>query len=179
MLSIIAAYSSNRVIGNNNNIPWSLPADRALFNRITDSATVIMGRNTYQSIYDNSKKPLAGRRNIVVSTTLLHVHDGFELVSNLKAALKLSGAESPEEEVFIIGGGVLYTHCLDLGIVDNMYLTEVNATIEGDSFFPMFNTDDWLELSKKTILKDADNEFDFTFRVLVHKDHDSNAIEII
>ncbi len=179
MISIIAAYTNNRVIGNNNQLPWNLPLDKAHFNKITDGATVIMGRHTYESIYSHRQKPLINRRNIVVSSSLNSVHDGFELATSLKQALAATSALSPTEEVFIVGGSGLYKYCLDRGIVDHMYLTEIDADIVGDRFFPVYDKGDWIEISKKVVPKGPGNNYGLTFLVLMRKDYDSKAIELI
>jgi dihydrofolate reductase len=179
MLSLISAFTNNRVIGNKNQLPWKIPLDKTHFNRITNGATIIMGRNTYESIYSHHQSPLINRRNIVVSTTLKSVPDGFELVSNLRQALAISNATSPDEEVFIVGGSGLYKYCLDHSIIDHMYLTKIDADISGDRFFPEYDERDWLEISKKVVPKGEGNPYNLTFVVLVRKDYDSKAIELL
>lgn len=167
MTAIIAAYSANRVIGKNNTVPWRIREDMKYFKKVTDGSTILMGRNTYQSILDDFGKSLPNRRNIVVSGSLKAVEKGFELARSLGQALKMSDANNPSEEVFIVGGAVLYKTALDDDVVDQMYITEVHAEVDGDVFFPEFDKGDWVEVSRRELTKDDNNAYDYAFTVLI------------
>ncbi|QJR14478.1 dihydrofolate reductase [Usitatibacter palustris] len=134
--SMIVAMARNRVIGNGNGMPWHLPADLAHFKRLTMGHPIIMGRRTYEAI----GKALPGRRNIVVTRTPGLNAPGCEVVDSLAAAWRMAGDSG---EVFLIGGGQLYEAAL--GEVDRIYLTEIDATIEGDTYFPPLVTGEWRE----------------------------------
>jgi dihydrofolate reductase len=174
MISIIAAYTTNRVIGNHGNIPWKLPADMQHFRRVTTGNAVIMGRRTYEAF----AKALPSRRNIVISRKLTSVRDGFELVGSLDEALQACNVDSEDTEVFIIGGAQLYQAALDSGRVDNMYLTEIDASIEGDTYFPAFDTADWIEASRKSVPQDVANKYDMTFVVWLRIRGGVSSIEL-
>lgn len=125
-IAIIAAIARNRVIGRNGGLPWTLPGDLKRFKRLTTGHTVVMGRKTFESI----GKPLPHRRNVVIST---HPVSGIETFPSLESALTTL---STEERIFIIGGGTLYTQTLPLA--DELFLTLVDQTVEGDVFFPEY-----------------------------------------
>lgn len=159
-------------------LPWDLPIDRDRFTKITDGSTVIMGRKTYESIAKNSSKPLSNRRNIVISRTLTKVIDGFELTDTLDKALKMSNSSSSEEEVFVIGGGNLFDYALRNNLVDEMYLTEIDADIKGDAYFPEFDKTKWIVVSRKSVPKNSQNNYDISFVVLMKITSASTKIDL-
>ncbi len=159
-------------------LPWDLPIDRDRFTKITDGSTVIMGRKTYESIAKNSSKPLSNRRNIVISRTLTKVIDGFELTDTLDKALKMSNSSNSEEEVFVIGGGNLFDYALRNNLVDEMYLTEIDADIKGDTYFPEFDRTKWIEVSRKFVPKNSQNIYDVSFVVLMKITSASTKIDL-
>lgn len=134
--SLIVAMSRNRVIGHANDMPWRLPADIAHFKRVTMGHPVIMGRKTYESI----GKVLPGRTNIVVTRTPGWSAPGCIAVSSLDAGY---AAARGADEVFVIGGGQLYGAALPG--TDRIYLTEVDADLEGDTRFPEIVGSEWEE----------------------------------
>lgn len=129
-ISIIVAMDRNGVIGQNGKLPWHLPGDLKWFKEKTWGKVVIMGRRTFESL---GRRPLPGRRNIVVTSTQQHVA-GVECVPSLTAALDLFRHAPEWAEVFIIGGAQLYAEALPL--CDRMYLTEINQSFGGDTKFP-------------------------------------------
>ena len=159
-------------------LPWDLPIDRDRFTKITDGSTVIMGRKTYESIAKNSSKPLSNRRNIVISRTLTKVIDGFELTDTLDKALQMSNSHNSEEEVFVIGGGNLFDYALRYNLVDEMYLTEIDADIKGDTYFPEFDRTKWIEVSRKFVPKNSQNIYDVSFVVLMKITSASTKIDL-
>src|SRR5687767_6625673 len=131
-LELIAAMASNRVIGRGGQLPWHLPDDLKRFKQLTLGHAIIMGRNTYASI----GRPLPGRQNIVVSSTLeTPPHPAIGLVGSLDDAVALAG-RSPSP-AFIIGGAALYDAALPRVAV--MHLTELDEPVDGDTFFPQFD----------------------------------------
>jgi dihydrofolate reductase len=130
-LIIIAALAAHRVIGSQNTLPWRLPEDIAHFKAVTMGHTLIMGRRTYASI----GHPLPGRRNIIVSSTLLvRPHPDCILFPSLSTAL---AACQQEAKVFCIGGGQLYRAVLPLA--HTLILTMIDLHVQGDIFFPAFS----------------------------------------
>lgn len=143
-VSLIAARSSNGVIGKANDLPWHLPDDMKYFMQTTKGHPVIMGRKNYHSIPEKYR-PLPGRTNIVVTRQPGFSAPGCVVVNAPEAALA-AAAVTGSDEVFIIGGGEIYEAFL--GTADRLYLTEIDAVIDGDTLFPAFPRDQWMETSR-------------------------------
>jgi dihydrofolate reductase len=158
-LSIISAIDKNRVIGMNNQLPWSLPADLLRFKRITWGKPVIMGKNTFNAI----GKPLPGRQNIILSRNKLE-QPGCLVFNSLQQALELV---RDEKEIFIIGGENLYQQTIHLA--DRLYLTIIHHQFEGDSFFPEWNYEDWEIIQQEEFIPDSKNKYSHTFQILKRK----------
>ncbi|MAP94686.1 MAG: diacylglycerol kinase [Ponticaulis sp.] len=140
-LSLIVARARNGVIGMDGDMPWRLSSDLKRFKALTKGKPVIMGRKTWDSL---PKKPLPGRPNIVVSRNSDLTIDGGWLVSGVTQAMALGRAMAAEkglDEVFVIGGAGLYRDALPLA--DRLHITEVEATPDGDTYFPDFDTKNW------------------------------------
>lgn len=153
-ISLIVAYAKNRVIGRDNQLPWRLPADLQYFKKMTLDKPIIMGRKNYQSI----GRPLPRRRNIIISRNPNFTAEGCIVADSLDAAL----AECDDApEVMIIGGAEIYQ--LTFEMADNLYITEVDAEIEGDTFFPDWEKSQWQEVSREAFPADEKNEFGFRF----------------
>jgi dihydrofolate reductase len=134
--SLVVAMSRNRVIGRENRLPWHLPAELAHFKRVTMGHPLLMGRRTHESI----GKALPGRLNLVLThNPQLHA-PGCTVVTSLDAAWKAAKGAS---EVSVIGGQALFAETLALA--DRIYLTLVDAEVEGDTYFPDFDHADWSE----------------------------------
>ncbi len=129
---------NGNVIGKDNDIPWHISEDLKRFKTLTMGHTVIMGRNTYESIPENVR-PLPGRKNIVITSDREYCGEGIETFSTLGYALK---SRLDEEKVFIIGGARLYEEALPMA--DTLEITKVEGKYEGDVFFPEVNYDDWV-----------------------------------
>lgn len=138
-LSIIAAHSTNRVIGANNKLPWHLPDDLKRFKALTIDHSLIMGRKTFESI----GKPLPRRRNIVVTRSTASLGPGVTVAHSVDEALALVASE---DEVFIAGGGEIYKQMLDRA--SRMYLTIVDTVVEGDAYFPDYDASAWREVER-------------------------------
>ncbi|USD32169.1 MULTISPECIES: type 3 dihydrofolate reductase [Vibrio] len=159
IISMIAAMAKDRVIGKDNQMPWHLPADFAWFKRCTMGKPVIMGRKTYESI----GRPLPGRQNIVISRDEGLVIEGVTTVSSIEQAIKAAGQV---EEVMIIGGGVIYQTCLPQA--DKLYVTHINAEIEGDTQFPQWG-EEFEESYSEIYEADEKNAYGMRFVVLERK----------
>jgi len=157
IISIIAAMDRNRLIGNNNQLPWHLPADFAHFKAKTMGKPILMGRKTFESI----GKPLPGRTNIVLSRDPDLQIEGVVCVHSLQGAIT---AAADSDEMMIIGGSTIYEMLLPQA--DRMYLTYVDAEFDGDAWFPDFDRSQWQE--KETVLypKDDKNAYDCRFVTL-------------
>jgi len=139
-ITVIAARARNGVIGRNNEMPWKIPGEQAQFKRITMGHAIVMGRKTWESI----GQPLPGRRNIVITRNPQFLAAGAEVVASLDEALALTGAA---EEVFVIGGGELYVEAMPRA--NRMLLSEIDAEVEGDTFFPHFDRRQWRETCRE------------------------------
>jgi dihydrofolate reductase len=121
---------------------------------------VIMGRKTFETL---SGKPLAGRTNIVIKrdSSLSSSYDNVHFVTSIELAVQ-KAAEADCKEIFIIGGGEIYTMALPMA--DSIYLTRVHTTIEGDTYFPVLGTD-WIMESSEPHLADKKHAFNFDFEI--------------
>jgi len=137
IISLIAALDKNNLIGAGNGLPWHLPAEFKHFKEITMGKPIIMGRKTFESI----GKPLPGRQNIVVS-----IEEALQAVQNVP-------------EVMVIGGENLYQQLIDKA--DQMILTHVDATCEGDAWFPEIDFDSWNIVSEMHYEADKKNNYNF------------------
>jgi dihydrofolate reductase len=161
MLSILVAMDKNHIIGKDNQLPWHLPEDLAYFKRMTMGHTIIMGRKTFESI----GKPLPGRKNIVVTRNNDYHPCGCEVIHSLNMIQELS---RKEDEIFLIGGAELFKETL--AIADRLYITKIEASFDGDTFFPEFVYSDWKLISKEKGLNNAKNPYDYYFSVYVRTD---------
>lgn len=140
ILTLIAAHDPNLVIGKDGGLPWRYPEDLKHFKESTLGGTLIMGRGVFEEL---SEIPLPGRKNIVLSTT--QNYENVDTYDSLESALK----EIDEEEVFIIGGGVLYRDALEKA--DKLIITEIHTEYDGDTYFPEYREDIgtiWKEVSR-------------------------------
>jgi dihydrofolate reductase len=157
MLSLIVAMAENRVIGKDNDLPWRLPNDLKWFKKHTLGNPIIMGRKTWESI----GRPLPGRKNIVVTRNTDYVAEGCEIVHSLEDAIALVGCA---DEALVIGGAGLYEAALPKS--DRIYLTQVDAHVDGDTVFPQFDTSEWTIRSEEAHPEDEKHAYAYTFRVL-------------
>ena len=159
-ISLIVAMSSNRVIGNNNKMPWHLSADLKKFKKITMGAPILMGRKTYESI----GRPLPGRTNIIISRNPEYRpsvdtgQPGILVFNDINQALAHCAAA---KEVFVIGGADFYR--LMLPLADTLYLTQIHQEFQGDTFFPALDADQWTEVEREDILNDPEAAFSYSF----------------
>ena len=132
---LIAAHDPNLVIGSNGKLPWHFKKDLQFFKKITIGHPIVMGRGVFEEL---NEKPLPGRKNIVLSKSRNYEH--VETFSSITKALRYL---EDEDEVYIIGGGEIYTQTIHLA--DELVITEIHKAYEGDTFFPEYRDD----ISKK------------------------------
>jgi dihydrofolate reductase len=157
-ISIIAAIGENNVLGKDNKLPWYISDDLKRFKKLTFGHTVIMGRKTFGSI---NNRPLSNRRNIVLTKEINFKGDHFEVVHCFDDALKLL---DPVEEVFVIGGAVVYK--LFLPVTNKLYLTMVHKSFNADVFFPEFQMNEWKEIEHIDIIADKQSGLDYSYITL-------------
>lgn len=161
MISLIVAMDRNRVIGKDNKLPWHLPADLAYFKRITMGHPIIMGRKTFESI----GRPLPGRENIVVTRNRSFQPEGCTVIHSIDDIQKI--AAERDKEVFVIGGAELFQ--ASLPFADRLYITKIDASFPGDTFFPSFYEEDWRLVSSEKGPKDEKNPYDYVFLLYERK----------
>jgi dihydrofolate reductase len=143
LLSLIAAVARNGAIGRNNQLLWREPEDQRHFRRVTMGSPVLMGRKTWESLPERFR-PLPGRRNLVLSRDPAWRAGGAETVDSLDTALQ---AAAGALKVAVIGGAQLYA--LALPRADELVLTEIDADLDGDIFFPSWERGRFVETARE------------------------------
>lgn len=156
-ISAVVAMSKNRVIGNQNQLPWKLPEDLKRFRQITTGHPIILGRKTFESI----GRLLPNRTHIIISRQREYQVEGAKIVHSMEEAFEC--AQKLSEEVFVVGGAEIYRMALPR--VDRLYLTLIHAEIEGDTWFPDYSNDTFQEVSRE----DHEGALPFSFLVLDKK----------
>ncbi|HEX8615960.1 MAG TPA: dihydrofolate reductase [Thermoanaerobaculia bacterium] len=158
-ITLIAALSTNNVIGRNNQVPWCQRADLKRYKSLTMGHHLITGRKTYESV----GRPLPGRTTVVITRDTAYRADGVIVVHSLDEALRVAEAAG-ESEAFINGGAEIYTQALHLA--DRMQLTRIHAEVEGDTFFPEFDdVTEWRLIDSEHYEADEKNDHPYTFLV--------------
>jgi dihydrofolate reductase len=158
-ISMIAAVARNLTIGKDNDLPWKLPDDMKFFMNTTKGHFVIMGRKNYDSLHEKFR-PLPNRTNIVVTRQRDFKAPGCIITHDVNEAVGLAKNRN-ETEAFIIGGAEIYK--LALPDADRLYLTEIQAEVDGDTFFPSFSKHEWNESSRTHHAADEKHKFAFDF----------------
>ena len=158
IVSAIAAVSKNGVIGKDNQIPWYLPADLAYFKRTTLGHHVVMGRLSFLSM----DGPLPKRTNIVITRDVFFTATGCLIAHSVEEALALA-LDAGETEVFILGGGQIYRQSQEYW--DRVYLTAIDAEIEGEVYFPELKKEEWKLVTEEPHKADEKNPFSYNFQV--------------
>ena len=140
-VSLVTAMATNRVIGLNGALPWRLPADLKHFKLVTMHKPVVMGRQTWESLY---VRPLPDRRNIVLTRDPNFRANDALVAHSLDEALT---AAASEDEIMVIGGGEVYR--LALLQANRIHLTEVHANFQGDALFPELDKTEWREVGRE------------------------------
>jgi dihydrofolate reductase len=154
MISIIVAASNNNVIGAKGKLPWCLSGDLKRFKALTMGKPIVMGRLTHESI----GRPLPGRQNIVITRQAGYAADGCDVVPSIDAAIAAAGDAG---EIMVIGGSHIYQEFLPRA--DRIYLTRVQADVEGDVFLPELAVDGWRETMREVHIADESNDYDVVF----------------
>ena len=158
MISYVVAVSKNGVIGREGGLPWHISSDLKRFKEITMGKPVVMGRKTWESL---PRKPLPGRRNIVITRQRDFTPEGAEVAATPEEALRLAGDVA---EVAVIGGGEIYR--LFWPLVDRLYLTEVDLEVAGDTHFPTLSPGAWREVGREVHSRGGKDSAGFTLRTL-------------
>jgi dihydrofolate reductase len=158
IVALVVAVARNGVIGRDGGLPWHIPSDLRRFKAITMGKPVIMGRKTWEGL---PRKPLPGRRNIVVTRTPGFRAEGGEVAASAQDAIDLCRDAA---EIAVIGGGEIYR--LFWPFATRLYLTEVDLTVEGDTHFPRLDPDEWTEISREVHPQAAGDSAGFVLRVL-------------
>ena len=153
-LSLIVAMARNRTIGVNNTLPWRCPEDLKHFKALTMGHHMIMGRKTFDSI----GKPLPGRTTVVVTRNADLEIPGCVIAHSLNEAI---AACAGDEEIFIVGGAELYQQAVPLA--DTLYITEIQQDVEGDAYFPEFDTSTWQETSREVRSQETPQPLEYHF----------------
>jgi dihydrofolate reductase len=160
MISAIVAVAKNGVIGKEGGLPWYLPAELARFKEVTMGHPIIMGRKTHESI----GRALPGRTNIVITRDKDYkATEGCMVVNSLDEAIEQAKKAGGANEIFIIGGASIYEQAMPL--LDRIYLTKVDAEIDGDKFFK-YDPKKWNQISSEKHSADDKNKYGFEFTVL-------------
>jgi len=160
-ISIIVAIDENNGIGLKNNLLAYIPADLKRFKAITTGHTVIMGRNTWQSL---PKRPLPNRRNIVITNHNEEEFNGAVVANSINQAIEIL---PDDDESFVMGGASIYRQMFQLA--SKLYLTLIHKTFEADTFFPEIDYSQWTEIERVKISNDPKTDFDYTYLTLVRK----------
>ena len=160
MITLIAAVAENNALGKDNLLLWHLPDDFKRFKNITTGNYIIMGRKTFESF----PKPLPNRTHVIITRQKKYTAENCIVVDSLQKAISVC---PKDEEIFIIGGGEIYTQSIE--IADKLDITRVHYTFEADTFFPEINLNKWKLTSVEFHPKDEKHLFDFTFETYLRK----------
>ncbi|MBB6325626.1 dihydrofolate reductase [Algoriphagus iocasae] len=154
---LIAAVAKNGVIGKENDLVWRIPTDFKRFKALTSGNYILMGRKTFESL----GKPLPNRTHLVITRNpefeVPEGHHVFESVEEVFIYCSKIGVE----KLYVIGGGEIYKQTI--GIADELVITEVEASPEGDTYFPEIDLNNWKEVSRESHPADEKNQFPFSF----------------
>ncbi|HLL27092.1 MAG TPA: dihydrofolate reductase [Xanthobacteraceae bacterium] len=162
-ITLVVAVAENGMIGNGNDLPWSLPGDLKQFKAKTVGKPVIMGRKTYESLGE----ALPNRPNIVISRNPLYHLNDAKVVTTLDTALALAREEAERlsaDEISVIGGAHVFAEIMPRA--ERMYYTEVHASPSGDTRFPPFDRSEWQEVARKGPLQGPGDQYPYSFVTL-------------
>lgn len=161
MISLIVARTQNHVIGKENTMPWHLPVDLAWFRKQTVGKPVIMGRKTYESI----GRLLPKRPNIILSRSGFEVEGAYS-AKTFEQALEIAQNFAISDEIMVIGGGELFKQAIPLA--NKLYLTEIQANLEGDTFFE-FDEKQWNLVEENFSEIDQENRYSCHFMIFTRE----------
>lgn len=162
-IALVVAVADNGIIGQAGGLPWRLSSELKHFKGLTMGKPMVMGRKTFESI----GKPLEGRDTIVITRTPGFKADGIHVADGLEAALELArrlAVGRQTDEVMVVGGGEIYRAALPLA--DRVYLSEIHAEPEGDTRFPVLDSQIWQETSRERRDPGPKDSAAFSFVVL-------------
>ncbi|QCC48932.1 dihydrofolate reductase [Halobellus limi] len=154
---LVAAVAENGVIGRDGGMPWHYSEDLKHFKRTTTGHPVIVGRKTYETVVDALGEPFPDRTSVVLSSRSLDLPEGAVLANSVADALERAEADAEErgvETAYVAGGGRVYEQFLPYAT--RLVLTEIDGAYEGDTRFPVWNDEEWIETSRE-----SHDEFDF------------------
>ena len=158
IITLVVAAALNNAIGKNNQLLWRLPNDMKYFKNVTWGMPTVMGRKTFESL----GKPLAGRKNVVLTNQPDWKADGVVKVKNFDDAIFLAH-EMDVKELMVIGGGEVYRSVFEKA--RRIHMTRVHAELEGDTFFPEINPGTWKMVSQKNYKSDEKHKYSYSFEV--------------
>jgi dihydrofolate reductase len=162
IISCIVAFDSNKVIGVDNKMPWHISEDLKYFKKTTSGHCIILGRKNFESI----GRPLPNRTNIILTRNPDFFHSGCITAGSIEKALSIA-YELGETEVFITGGAEIYKQTIEYW--DKLYITDIDANYEGDTFFPEIDFSNWSLISEKNISTGDSTPHDLSFKVYKRK----------
>ena len=163
---LVAAIGRNNVIGRDGQLPWRLKSDLKYFRAVTIGNPVVMGRKTYESI----GKPLPGRTNIVLTKDLGLIVPGGVLANSMDAAMSFARKDALQrgvDEIMVIGGGDIFERMIPKA--DRLEITHVNASPDGDAFFPRIEPSDWREIKRVSYPAGPDDDSSFDVATYVRR----------
>ena len=163
IVSLIVAAGTNNAIGKDNQLLWHLPKDLQFFKQTTWAMPVVMGRKTFESL---GGKPLNGRVNIIITRQKDWSHEGVVVVHSFADALFFA-KESDYNEVFIAGGGEIYAQAMPQA--NKIYMTRVDAVIDGDTFFPEIDSSDFALSNEVLHAPHEKHAYGFSFQTWLRK----------
>ncbi|WP_182199367.1 dihydrofolate reductase [Paraliobacillus salinarum] len=156
MISFMFAMDKNQVIGHEQWMPWNLPRDLQHFKKKTLNHTIVMGRKTFESF----NKPLPKRENVIITRDESYEREGCTVIHSIETLLDWNKTH-PDKEYFVIGGGEIFKQLLPYA--DRMYMTYINETFEGDTFFPSYDETEWTLMDKEQGIQDENNPHEYYF----------------
>ena len=159
-ISIIAAVAKNNVIGKNNDLVWHLPKDLKFFKDKTSGHHIIMGRKNYETLM----RPLPNRTSVIITRRKNYQAPGCIVVHSIEEAI---AKVENDAEPFIIGGGQIYRQSMH--IANRMYITHIDESFEGDTYFPEIDLHTWKVVSRTNHPADEKNPYAFSIVVYERK----------
>ncbi len=143
-VKLIVAKAKNDVIGKDNDLIWHLPADMRFFTQSTKGQVVVMGRKNWDSI-PAKYRPLSDRINVVVTRNKEFSHPDCVVFHSIEEAINHYKGEnsSGSQDLYIIGGGQIYAYCMENDLLDEMLVTFIDHSFDGDTYFPQINDSQW------------------------------------
>ncbi len=143
MIAFVVAMDQKGLIGKDGALPWHYPKDLAFFKSLTLNERVLMGRKTYDAILKQLGRPLPRRENIVL-TTQAKRFEGAKVIHDLPAYLETIPKDM---NLFVIGGKTVFEAAMPY--VDKLYITHIQKTFEGDTYFPKLDYSQFNLIDKK------------------------------